>query len=297
MTNNVKAILWALLATAFFSLGAALVKLAIRDYHILQILFFRQSIVLLTILPSLVRVGPSLLQTKRPALHALRLIAALVALLSGFWAVSGLPLTTAVTLGFTSIFFVSGLAFLFPGETLGPHRLAAIGLGFIGVLVTMRPDLGGLGNLYSLAAVLSAFAASIATVCVRSLTRTEATPTLLVYFAFFIGLISGLPMLWLWKQPSLQDAIILIGMGLSSSIGHWFSIRALRLGQAGIVKSIEYVSLIYTAILGYLIFAEIPDDNTLLGAAIIIVASLYILYREHVRRNKTKMSSENAKQG
>jgi len=100
--NNIRGVAWALLATALFAIAAAMAKVAVMDYHVLQILFFRQVAVFLSSLPSIIQSFPDSLKTKHPVSHAIRLAGAFVALAGGIWAVSVLPLTTALTLGFRS---------------------------------------------------------------------------------------------------------------------------------------------------------------------------------------------------
>ena len=284
MTSNQKAVLLALCSTALMTATASLAKLAAHDYHVLQILFFRQIVILLSTLPLLVKDFPNALKTSHPGLHSLRLSGAFAALSLGILAVSGLPLTTSTTLGFANIFFVSLLAHQFLGERLGPFRLVAIVSGFIGVFIAIKPSPESFLDGFSLIALAAAFGASLAALSVRKLSQTESTTTLLSYQALFIGLLSGIPMIWLWRQPDLTDLILLLGMGCLSAAGNWIGIRALRLGEAGLVKSVDYISLIYAALFGYFIFGEYPDSSTLLGAGIIILAAFAIVQQRPIEK-------------
>ncbi|WP_319533183.1 DMT family transporter [uncultured Cohaesibacter sp.] len=307
MSKNVKAILWALFATAIFTIVATMAKIAVKDYHFLQILLFRQIVVFLSTLPTLLRTLPDSLKTPHPLLHSARLLGSFVALTGGILAVKGLPLTNATTLGFSTIFFVALLAALFLNEPLGPHRLGAILIGFIGVLIAVRPDASGLQNPYSLVALAAAFGGAVAAISVRKLSQTESTATLLVYQALFVGLLAAIPlfvpMFWplfqsshdlsapLWKQPDLTDTVFLFSMGILSAIGQWIAIHAMRLGEAALVKSVDYVKLLYAALFGFIFFAEVPDEHTLAGAGLIILASLYILHREARLSRRARMAA------
>ncbi|AEV39083.1 integral membrane protein [Pseudovibrio sp. FO-BEG1] len=288
MSNNIKGVLWGLLSAALFTLVSALAKIAVIEYHVLQILFVRQCIVFASALPVLLKTFPHGFKTQHPLPHALRLGGAFVALSTGIWAVALLPLTTATTLAFAKVFFVALLASLFLGEATTKTRVLGIALGFLGVLIVVRPGFDGLASLYALVPLAGALGAAVAVVCVRKLSQTESTATLLGYQAVFVGLMAGLPMFWLWKTPDLFGFVLLISMALIATLGQWIGIKALRLGEASLVSSTEYFSLIYAALLGLVLFSELPDAFTLIGAATIIFSALYMMQKEHRRKASLK---------
>lgn len=282
--DNTRAVLWALLATALFSVAAAMAKFAVNDYHVLQILFCRQIVVFISCLPSLVISFPEALKTRQPALHASRLLGAFIALTCSIWAVSVLPLTTATTLGFVQVFFVALLAWVFLKESVGAHRLCAIIIGFIGVVIVMQPGAEGFFDRHTLIPIIGALGAGVAIISVRKLAQTESTATLLVYQALFVGAMAGIPLLWLWTPPDMFGTLFLLGMGVVSAAANWTGVKALRMGEASIVGSVQYMQLIYAAIFGWLLFFEIPDTSTVVGGAVIICSSIYILQREAVKK-------------
>lgn len=284
MSDNVKGILWALVATAMFTLAAAVAKIAVDHYHVLQILFFRQLLVFLSALPSMAKNFPQNLKTQHPKIHCLRLIGAFIALCCSIWGVAVLPLTTATTLWFTQVFFVTLIAVAFLNEQAGIHRKIAMVCGFLGVIVVMRPGVEGTLNIHTLIPVVGALGAAVAVSCVRKLSQTESTATLLAYQAIFVGLLAGIPLFWLWTSPDLYGYALLLGMGVLATVGQWVGVKSLRLGEASVVSNIEYVKLVYAAILGFVLFAEIPDAYTLTGAGIIILSCLYLYHRERVAK-------------
>lgn len=283
MSNNFQGALWALLAAALFVLASAMAKAAVVDYHVLQILFVRQIIVFASTAPTVFRTFPGSLKTRFPALHLLRLVGAFTALAGSIWAVGLLPLTTATTLAFTKIFFIGLLANWFLGEAVGRHRVLATILGFVGVLVVMRPGADTFHSLTALVPVIAALGAAVSVNCVRRLSQTDSTATLLVYQSVFIGLIAAVPMFWLWTAPDARGWLLLLGMGVVSAIGQWVGIKALRLGEASVVGNMEYSNLVFAGILGYLLFAEVPDRYTLIGACIIIGSAVYLLRQDSIR--------------
>ncbi len=282
--DNISGILWALLSTGLFATVAAMAKFAVTEYHVLQILFFRQAVVFLSSLPSITRSFPQSLKTRHPGLHAVRLVGAFVALSASIWAVAVLPLTTAITLAFAQVFFVALLSMRFLGEAVGVHRVGAIIVGFIGVVVVMQPSVDGLINFDAVIPVTGALGAAFAVVSVRKLSQTETTATLLLYQALFVGVLAGVPLFWVWTTPDLAGLILLLAMGVLATIGQWVAVKALRLGEASVIGNIQYTQLIYAAVLGFVLFDEMPNVDTLLGASIIIASALYIVHRETLRK-------------
>lgn len=280
LSGNVQGILWALLATGLFATVAALAKIAVTEYHVLQILFFRQIVVFASTLPVIARDFPQSLGTRHPALHGMRLVGAFIALSCSIWAVAVLPLTTAITLSFAQVFFVALLAMCFLAEPVGWFRAIAIAMGFVGVLVVLRPEVGGLFDLQALIPLIGAVGAAIAVVAVRRLSQTESTATLLVYQASFVGLLAAMPMYWVWVTPDLKGWLLLLFMGVLATFGQWIGVKALRLGEASVIGSIQYTQLIYAAALGYGLFGEVPDVAKIIGAGIIIASALGMLHRE-----------------
>ncbi len=286
VSDNVKGILWALLATALFAIVAAMAKVAVNEYHVLQILFFRQVLVFLSCLPSIAKSFPGSLITQHPKIHASRLLGAFVALSCSIWAVAVLPLTTAITLGFAQVFFVALLALSFLNESIGKHRIIAVIAGFTGVVIIMRPGVEGMVDVYALIPILGALGAGVAVISVRKLSQTESTATLLVYQSVFVGALAGVPLFWLWITPDFTGTVLLLAMAVLATIANWVGVKALRLGEASVVGNIQYMQLIYAAILGYFLFDEVPDKYTIVGATVIIGSSIYIFHREALSKKK-----------
>ncbi|MFT5787338.1 MAG: drug/metabolite transporter (DMT)-like permease [Ascidiaceihabitans sp.] len=284
MTNNSKAAFLALISTALITGVAALSKAAVVDYHVLQILFFRQCIVFLSTLPQIIQGFPNSLKTKNPKVHVVRLAGAFVGLTCSIWAVGLLPLTTATTLAFSQTFFMAILAFVFLRETVGVHRIGAIIVGFIGVLIVVRPGNEGFANLGTLVAIAGALGAAVAFISVPWLSQTETTATLIAYQTVFVGILAAIPMLWLWKTPDLEGWALLISVGLLAVPAQWIGVAAVRLGESSLLANIQYAKLLYAGLLGYFIFGEVPDRYTLIGATVIIASALYIFHRESKRQ-------------
>ncbi|MEH6497239.1 MAG: DMT family transporter [Pseudomonas marincola] len=287
MSKNFEGALWALGATVMFAIAIAMSKLAAQDFHILEILFFRQAVIFCYVLPAIVRHFPNNLKTKHPITHAFRLVGGFATLSISLWAVTFMPLTTVVVLLFSSVFFVSILATIFLDEKIGIYRILSIVIGFAGVIIVVRPDFGSISDASSLVVLIAALGTATAIICVRKLTQVDSTVTLLTYQALFVGLLSGVPMFWLWQTPSFSDFLFLIAIGVISTAAQWVAIHALRLGEASLISALRYTEIIYATALGFWLFDELPDVYTLGGATLIIASALFMIQREKIKSQKT----------
>lgn len=274
-----------LMAAAFgFALMIALIKLAGAHLPVVQILFVRQMGMVAMLLPALAR-HPDALRTARPGLQAVRVALALVAMMCGFTAVVHMPLADATALGFAKSFFVTIFAVGVLGETVGVHRWSAVALGFVGVLIMMRPG-GDAFTVYAVLAVVGAAAAGAVMVVIRLLTRTESSTTILAYQAVGVGIVMAGPAWWFWEPPTAREWGLLAAIGFVSYFAQKANILAYRWGEASLLASLDYVRLLHATVLGFLLFDTLPGTATWAGAGIIVLASIYTVYRERVRGRK-----------
>jgi len=178
------------------------------------------------------------------------------------------------------VFFIALVALYFLSERIGTHRIGAVIVGFIGVVIVMRPGIEGIVDARAFIPVLGAFGAAMAMTSVRKLSQTESTATLLFYQALIIGVMAGVPLFWLWVTPDLTGTLLLMAMGVIATVANWVGVKALRLGEASVIGNIQYTQLVYAAILGIFLFDEVPDIYTIIGATVIIGSSIYIFHRE-----------------
>ena len=246
--------------------------------------------------PGLRTTGFGVLRTQRPLGHLARSTVGLVGMVSGFSAVQFLPLTSATAFNFASPLFMTALAALILKEKVGRHRWAAVAVGFVGVLVMVRPAPGPLhpvgaamagGDYKALLhligvglALLGAAGAAGAMIAVREIGRTERGPTIVFYFTLAgatLGLVS-LPFVWVTPDPATLALLILAG--LIGGVGQMFLTEALRVAPVGVVAPFDYTQLIWASLIGYFVWGELPHPATLIGAGIVAASGIYILYRE-----------------
>ena len=263
-----------------FSIMGMLVKLLGQSLDSLQIAFFRCLFGFLAILPFvLLQKSHHAFRTTHPAGHFLRGVLGVAAVVAGFYATTRLPLTNSTAISFTAPLFMILTAIFVLGETVRWRRGLATVAGFIGVLIMVRPDRGAI-DAAAAVALFSAFLGALSTTLIKRLSRTEPALTIVVYFGLFSTVLTTAPAWLVWRQPNPRQWILLALVGGLGAIGQFLQVRAFAIGELSAVAPIDYARLIFAGILGFVVFAEIPDRYTLAGAAIIVGSTLYIAYRE-----------------
>ncbi|MEQ9257059.1 MAG: DMT family transporter [Alphaproteobacteria bacterium] len=194
-------------------------------------------------------------------------------------AIQFLPLADAVSLSFATPLFMVVWAALFLGESVRWRRATATAIGFVGVVVMMRPGQAAIEPA-ALVAILGAMFGATAMTLIKRLTVHDDNVTLMASFAIVAGIAGVGPALWVWQMPGWSDLPWLAAIGLGGVAGQYMLIRAYRAGEASVVAPFDYSRLILSTILGYLVFREVPDLWTGVGAAIIIASTFYIARRE-----------------
>lgn len=270
-------------AMACMAVLAALVKACSeRGAPVLEIVFFRNAFAFVPVLIYVSRTsGFSVLKTRRLGGHATRAGVGLVGMVCGFTAVSMLPLTESTALSFASPLFMTALSALILKEVVGVHRWAAVAIGFVGVLIMVRPDPGHMANLGTAFALLGALGAAGAMIAIREIGRTEPGPTIVFYFTL-AGMLLGLSSLPFggWTIPDFATLAMLISAGLIGGTGQLFLTEALRRAPVAVIAPFDYSQLIWAGIIGYLVWDEIPRTATIAGALVVAGSGVYILYRE-----------------
>ncbi len=277
---NLQGMLMMALATTFLASMHAMVRHVSADLHPFEIAFFRNLFGLMVMLPWLIRAGRAGLVSRQPGLQALRAMVVLVAMLSWFYGLSVVPIAQATALSFTAAIFGSLGAVLFLGERMRLRRWTAVLIGFAGTLLILRPGWAAVdtGVLIVLLAAVS-WGASV--VIIKVLARTDSSITIVAWVTIALTVLS-LPaalMFWTWPTPTQLGWLILIGA--LGSAGHLSMTQALKLSdEATAVLPVDYIRLVWTSLIGYLAFAEVPDIWVWVGGSTIFASTVYIAYRE-----------------
>jgi len=285
LSDNLKGSLVLICAALLLTVSVALIKLAGERIPVVQLLFLRQVGMLLMLSPSLVTNFPEAIRTNRPGLQLFRVSLALIALFGGFTAVVNMPLADATALGFAKSFFVTVFAMIILKEKVGPYRWAAIAFGFIGVAVMLQPGASGY-SIYGLYAIAGAAAAGLVMVIIRLLSKTESSSSIIGYQVFGVGVVTLIPAIMVWTQPTPTEWFVILAIGVVSFFAQKSNIYAYKHGEASLLASLDYVRLLFATVLGFILFDQLPQLSTWIGAGIIIAAAVFTVFRE-ARRKQT----------
>jgi drug/metabolite transporter (DMT)-like permease len=268
-------------AAAATSVQGLLIRVAADSgIHAFEVAFFRSFF-------GFVAMAAVVLATTRrvPRVTALRPLGGsslfhLMAMLSFFYGMAMMPLAESAALTFTAPLFGTLAAALFLGERVHARRWIAILVGFLGVLVVLRPGMVPVGIGPALV-LFSTVAFAGVTVLVKRMTATEATTSVVFYQSLFVSLLTLPAALPVWTTPGLAMLGWLALMGALSTVGWLCFTRAFALADASALLPLEFTRLPFVALLGYLVFGEVPDIWVWVGAAVIFASGLAIAHREN----------------
>jgi len=270
-------------AIAALATMSALVKLAGQHgIHLLEIMFWRQFITLPILLCwVLATTGMGALATRRPGTHFLRALYGTVGMLLTFGAVILLPLAEATTMGFTAPIFAVILSALLLKEQVGIWRWSAVIAGFAGIVLIAQPGGGHIPLFGAAVAIGSAFMIALISIQIADLSRTEKPLTIVFYFAAFSAPMTIFALPFVFEPHDATGWWLLLAIGVTGSIGQLLLTAALRFGSVASVIVMDYSSLFWATLYGWLLFGMLPPASTWLGAPLIVVAGLVIAWREH----------------
>ena len=273
---------------ALAALGVALVTLLVRlaaadGLHPFVVAFFRNLVGLAFLLPIAWRAGDRSLRTERLPLHALRGVLQTAAMLGWFYGLTLASMATVAALGFTAPLFATLLAIVLLREPVGWRRWAGLLAGFVGTLVILRPG-AEVVSTGALVVVGSAFCWGSVMIVLRFLGQSETSLTSTVYAGFFLVPFTFLPALAVWRWPTAGECALLVVIGVVASGVQLCVAEAFKRGEATAVLPVDFTKLVWGALLGFVVFAEIPDMATLAGGMLIFAAVVYVAYRERVTR-------------
>ena len=290
---------WLMLgSTLSFGFMALAIRYATAYVPTQEVAFFRNAFGLVALLPMLLRPGRAPLKTQQLPRYFLRSAIGLASMLCAFWALGHLPMAQAVSLSYSTPLFVTIAAVLWLGETVRVRRWAAVIIGFIGVLVIVRPGTGSF-SAGSLVAVAAAVLSSVVAIQIKQLTRVDSADTVVFYTYVFWVPLSLIPALFVWQWPTGIAWVWLALTGVMGTLGQLLWTRALRLGEVSALTPISFMQLPLVSMMAWLLFGEALDRWTVIGALIILGPNAYIAHREAVlaRRAKSEAASAAAKPG
>ena len=287
--NPLKAVALKVGSVLVFVLMVTVIKITAPDVPAGQQVFFRSFFAIPVILLWLILRGESarVLRTHRPMGHFYRGFIGTMAMALGFAGTGLLPLPEVTAIGYAAPLLTVIFAAMFLGEEVRAFRLAAVGLGLVGVMVVLSPRLSAVGEglttreqLGAALALMGACCMSLAQIFVRKLVQEEAAATIVFWFSVTSTLLALLTLPWGWVMPDLGTAMLLVSLGLLGGTGQILMTSAFRYADASLVAPFEYASMLFALAIGYLWFAEVPTLTMLAGAALVILAGVLIIWRE-----------------
>lgn len=258
----------------------ALIKWLGASYPSIQIVLLRCIFGLIPLFAIVaVQGGPKTLRTTRPVAQALRAVFGAGAMVGFFYALSKMGLAETVTLAFSSPLFITLMSIPMLGEKVGPRRLAAVIVGFVGVLIVVRPG-SEIFSLYALIPIAASFCFAMTMLLARKMADTETSVSMTFYTSIgglIVGLI-GAPAVWI--SPAGGDWPVFLVLGLLGGVGQFLVTASLRYAEAGVIAPFEYTALVWATLFGFVFWNEMPDLISIFGGVIVVGAGIYIGYRE-----------------
>ena len=282
-------------STSAFALMAIAIRYASATIPTTEVAFFRNFFGLLALLPIILRSSTGLPRTRNLGRYVIRTVVGLGSMLCAFWALGHLPLSQAVSLSYAAPLFATIAAVIWLGEVVRIRRWMAVSAGFLGVLVILRPGVAFSAEM--LVPVAGALLAALVAIQMKQLSKLDPPDTIVFYTYLLWVPLSLVPALFQWVWPSPTVWLWLIATGVLGTLGQWLWTRALRLGEVSALQPVSFVQLPIVVLFGWLLFGEVIDLWTAIGAAIVFGANGYIAHREAVlsRRAATQRPAEAAK--
>lgn len=270
-------------ASATISVLWALLRWGAETMHPIYMVFWRSLFGAVVLFPLFLRSGVAQLRTRRLPLHFLRSACSLFAMVGIFYSIAHVPLAQGMAVNYSAPLFATIGAAILLGETLHRRRIVAVLIGFLGMLVVVRPGFADI-HIGILAALMGAVAMAGSLLCVKKLSATEPTQVIILYGNTLCLPISLLLALNYWQPMTWHDAGVMAIIGVVSSTAQWFLAKALSMADAGAVLPMDFMRLVFVTIIGIALFGETPDVFTLVGAGLILVSTVYIARREAAGR-------------
>lgn len=283
-----RGIAWMLLTMSLFVSMDALAKWLMQSYPVPQVIWARYVFHFLLLAVFLNLRLPRLLRSANPRLQVGRALLLVVTTTLFFFAISQVELATASALMYVAPLIVTLLSIPLLGERVGPRRLASVAVGLLGALVILRPG----AEVFELAALLPLAAActyAVYQITTRMLSAVDPPLTTLLYTALIGALLASALVPFFWQAPEPLAWAVMVATGGLGALSQYCLIKAFQAAPASTVTPFTYSSILWATLYGWLLFGELPDLWTLVGAGIVVVSGLYILHREHVR---TRSASE-----
>lgn len=276
--NNLTRSAWCVLVSSLaFASMAGLIKHLAVSMPTEMTVFFRNIFGLIALAPLLLR-GNITLKTEHPRWHISRAVFGVTAMYCFFYALGKLPLADAVLLNYTAPVFTPLIALLWLRERVPVNVRWAIAVGFVGVVLILKPG-HALFTPVTLVGLASGLLAAFAMTAIRRMAQTEPALRIVFYFSVVATAVSAVPLLWAWQNVAWLDLIPLAGLGVFASIGQLFLTKAYTLAPAARVGALTYATVVFAALLGWIFWGETLDLFSVGGAVLVGIGGALAMRR------------------
>jgi len=264
----------------FFSCSDTFAKLLSAEFHPLQVAWMRMAGLVTGVCFLIARKGPTVFHTPKPKLQVLRGVFAAGSGAFFIYAITYVPLADAIAVSFVAPFIVTVLGAIVLKEPVGMRRWSAVIIGFIGMIIVIRPGAGVFHPAIFLV-VIAASCFAIRQLVSRWLSGVDSVSTTVVYTSLVAFSIISVAQPFVWTTPDTSSAVMLIfGLGLSAAVGEVLIINALDIRESVVLAPMHYTLILWGTLFGFLFFNDLPDMWTFAGCGVIILSGLYTAYRE-----------------
>ena len=286
-----KAIILNILSIVFFSIMVIFIRKASENLHILEVVFFRNLLAFIVMLPLLTSTGLAAIKMNNTKLFFMRGFFGAIGMLAGFTCLTLIPLAQATAISFSKPIFITIGATIFLGEIIKARRIAAIIIGIIGMLIIVQPGVNSL-SFGIMLAIIAALAHSINALIVKKLTLTDSPQAIVTWMVIILIPITFVPAISVWQWPSFETWLYLWGIAIVGTLAHFSWTKSYTMAEITSLESIEFIKLPIMALFGWMIFSEIPGTWTWIGGSIIFISTIYISRREAKAANSLKLNHD-----
>jgi len=279
LNNNIMGIIFMTLGMFCLSVNDVVVKGLNTSFPVWEVIFFRAFSGILVSFVLIFIFGWQSLKTKKPIRHFVRAFSAVGCVIFYFFGLKFLLLSENIAIVHSAPIFAALLAVPILGERLGIHRVTAIVIGFIGVIIIVKPGTD-VFKLVSILPLISALFMASVYLSTRSLMNTDSSIAIIFYYSLALLITSIVFFPSDFAMPNIVQLIPLMSLGVMGSLGHYFMSQAAKNAEVVVISPFEYSSFIFVGIMGYIFYNEVPSISIIIGGILIILGGVYIAYRE-----------------
>ena len=278
------------ISVLFFVLMSVCIKATGDNLPLFEVVFFRSFFALIPLFLVIFYFNLKITSINNYKLHFFRGLVGIAAMSLFFISLRYVPLIEMQTISYSSVFFISILSIFFLGEKIGYRRVIAIIVGFIGVVIILKPDVNLFSN-YSVLPLLASIFLSMAVIILKKILLTNNNILSVWTFTLFATLFSLFFFNNDWIWPNNFDLVLLIASGILGFVAQLCLSKSFQLADASVLAPLDFTSVIWAFLIGYIIFGEFLSREVLLGGPLILLSVGYIFYRETVLRKKIVLGS------